>query len=62
MTKLFILPILLSLAWALFLNYNGIPLKQGKKGFLYIIGISLTIFFALAFLLWLTAGQNVMAV
>lgn len=62
MTKLFILPILLSLAWALFLNYNGIPLKQGKKGFLYIIGISLTIFLALAFLLWLTAGQNIKAV
>ncbi|MCL1048755.1 hypothetical protein L2755_03770 [Shewanella abyssi] len=59
MAKLFIFPLLLSLAWALFLNFNGVPLKQGKKGFIYIIGISLTIILALGFMLWLTAGQNI---
>lgn len=59
MAKLFFLPLLLSLAWALFLNYNGVPLKQGRKGFLYIVGISLTVIFALGFLLWLTADQNI---
>ncbi|WOT06154.1 hypothetical protein [Shewanella youngdeokensis] len=58
MTKLFMIPILLSLFWALFLNFNGVPLKQGKKGFIYIIGISFTIIFALGFLIWLTADQN----
>ncbi|MFT5790245.1 MAG: hypothetical protein ACI8SJ_002374 [Shewanella sp.] len=59
MAKLFFVPLLLSLAWALFLNYNGVPLKRGRTGFIYIIGISLTIIFALGFLLWLTAGQNI---
>ncbi|MCG7570237.1 hypothetical protein MHM89_09870 [Pseudoalteromonas sp. CNC9-20] len=37
---LFILPILLCLLWWLFLHYNGIPLKQGRKGFVYIVAFS----------------------
>ncbi|WP_299007360.1 hypothetical protein [uncultured Shewanella sp.] len=59
MTKLFILPALLSLGWILFLSYHGIPLKQGKTGFIYIISISATIIIALTLLLWLTSGQNI---
>ncbi|MCF2862412.1 MULTISPECIES: hypothetical protein [Pseudoalteromonas] len=37
---LFILPILLCLLWWLFLHYNRIPLKQGRKGFVYIVAFS----------------------
>ncbi|QLE84777.1 MULTISPECIES: hypothetical protein [Shewanella] len=58
MTKLFFLPIILCLFWTLFLHLNGVPLKQGKKGFIYIIAISMTLILSLLFLLWLTAGQN----
>ncbi|USD38535.1 MULTISPECIES: hypothetical protein [Ferrimonas] len=31
--RLFLLPIVLSLLWCLFLTVNGYSLKQGKKGF-----------------------------
>ncbi|WP_105199687.1 MULTISPECIES: hypothetical protein [unclassified Pseudoalteromonas] len=38
---LFLLPVILCAAWWLFLNANNIPLKQGRKGFFYIIIFSL---------------------
>ena len=39
MIKLFFLvPVLLCIAWFYFLNANKIPLKQGKMGFVYILG------------------------
>ncbi|MFY8274206.1 hypothetical protein AAEU32_08775 [Pseudoalteromonas sp. SSDWG2] len=33
---LFLLPVVLCLGWWMFLNANNVPLKQGKKGFIYI--------------------------
>ncbi len=58
MARLFLLPILLCLLWSLFLYLNGVPLKQGKKGFIYIIVISAAVILSLGALLWLTKGQN----
>ena len=40
---LFILPIILCLAWYFFLTYYAVPIKQGKKGFIYILIFSLFI-------------------
>ncbi|TMO05295.1 hypothetical protein CWB60_13525 [Pseudoalteromonas sp. S327] len=37
---LFLLPILLCFLWFLFLRHYGVPIKQGKKGFLYILAFS----------------------
>lgn len=34
---LFLLPIVLCVAWYLFLKHNRVPIKQGKKGFVYIL-------------------------
>ena len=34
---LFLLPILLRIAWFWFLRSNQVPLKQGKQGFIYIL-------------------------
>lgn len=58
MAKMFFLPILLTLGWTLFLHLNGVPLKQGKKGYIYIIAICGTIIGCLGLLLWITSGQN----
>ncbi|WP_372760414.1 hypothetical protein [Pseudoalteromonas sp.] len=38
---LFLLPIILSLGWYFFLRHNGVPIKQGKKGFVYILLFSI---------------------
>lgn len=59
MAKFFLLPIILCLLWTGFLHFNGVPLKQGKKGFVYIIAISASIIFSLTLLLWITAEQNI---
>ncbi|WP_404338509.1 hypothetical protein [Pseudoalteromonas mariniglutinosa] len=37
---LFLLPVVLCLAWYFFLKKNGVPIKQGKKGFIYILILS----------------------
>jgi hypothetical protein len=37
---LFLLPIILCLGWYFFLRHYAIPLKQGKKGFVYILVFS----------------------
>ncbi len=37
---MFLLPIVLCLLWFFFLKQNNLSLKQGKKGFLYILGFS----------------------
>ncbi|WP_169712996.1 MULTISPECIES: hypothetical protein [Oceanisphaera] len=39
MARLFLLPLLPALLWSLFLFYNHIPLKQGARGFYWIIGL-----------------------
>ncbi|GGW64973.1 hypothetical protein [Alishewanella tabrizica] len=33
---LFLLPVLMCLGWFLFLRHYQIPLKQGRRGFIYI--------------------------
>lgn len=55
MTKLFLIPLILCLLWTLFLKTNGLPLAQGKRGYIYIIAISGTLILLLMLLLWLTA-------
>ncbi|WP_033017574.1 hypothetical protein [Pseudoalteromonas sp. BSi20652] len=37
---LFLFPIVLCLGWYLFLRYNNVPIKEGKKGFMYILAFS----------------------
>ncbi|WP_024612651.1 hypothetical protein [Pseudoalteromonas sp. TB64] len=37
---LFLLPIVLCLGWYFFLRKNDVPIKQGKKGFMYILAFS----------------------
>lgn len=44
----FLLPILMSLVWYLFLRQNQIPIKQGMRGFAYILAFNLI----LALVLW----------
>lgn len=46
---LFLLPIILCLVWYFFLKKNGVPIKQGKKGFIYILSFSalILVFFVL---------------
>ncbi|MDX1269273.1 MAG: hypothetical protein R3311_18025 [Oceanisphaera sp.] len=39
MTRLFLLPLLPALFWYFFLLYNQIPVKQGARGFYWIIGL-----------------------
>ena len=39
MARMFLIPLLLALGWWAFLLYFRIPLKQGAKGFYWIIGI-----------------------
>ncbi len=41
--------------WALYLNANGWSLRQGKKGFFVILGVSGIIGGYLSLMLWLTA-------
>lgn len=55
MTRLFLIPLILCLLWALFLKANRLPLKQGKRGFIYIIAISASLILIMMTLLWLTA-------
>lgn len=55
MTKLFLIPLILCFLWTLFLKANGLPLAQGKRGYIYIIAISGTLILLLMLLLWLTA-------
>lgn len=40
MRLLFLLPVLLCFGWYYFLRANGVPLKQGKRGFIYILVFS----------------------
>ncbi|MGY3903130.1 hypothetical protein ACW5XF_11755 [Aeromonas lusitana] len=39
MARMFLIPLLLALGWWAFLVYFRIPLKQGAKGFYWIIGL-----------------------
>ncbi|MBE0385034.1 hypothetical protein [Pseudoalteromonas luteoviolacea] len=37
---LFLLPLILCFGWYYFLKVNGVPIKQGKRGFIYILAFS----------------------
>ncbi|NYR13392.1 hypothetical protein HC000_13065 [Pseudoalteromonas sp. MIP2626] len=37
---LFLLPIILCLGWCFFLRHHGVPIKKGKRGFVYILAFS----------------------
>jgi hypothetical protein len=51
---LFILPLLLSIAWLLYLRLNRWSLRQGLQGFIYIAIISGFIALIYTLLWWLT--------
>ena len=54
MFKFFLLPLLLSILWFAFLQYNNWTIQQGKKGFIYII-VGTTAFIAfLTLMMYLT--------
>ncbi|MBY6064730.1 hypothetical protein CWI80_07625 [Pseudidiomarina sediminum] len=54
---LFLIPLLLGLLWWVYLMTNGWTLKQGRKGFLYILIFSVVIAVFYGVLLWLTGRQ-----
>ncbi|BCV27510.1 MULTISPECIES: hypothetical protein [Shewanella] len=55
MARLLFLPIILSLFWIAFLHFNNVPLAQGKRGFIWIIGVSGALIALLSLAIWLTA-------
>ncbi|WP_174216927.1 hypothetical protein [Moritella yayanosii] len=54
MFKFFLLPLLLSILWFAFLQYNDRTIQQGKKGFLYIIGGTTTLIAFFSLMIFLT--------
>ena len=52
---LFVLPLVLCLAWMLYLKANNYSLKQGKQGFIYILIFSAVIAAVYTVLMYLTA-------
>lgn len=50
---LFLIPLVLCIIWFLYLRANGYTMKQGKKGFVYILAFSAAIagFYTLLMLL-----------
>lgn len=53
---LFLLPILLCLGWIYFLRSNGVSLKQGKKGFIYILVFSSFVLGFFVLMMYLTGS------
>lgn len=51
---LFLLPLLLSIVWLLYLRLNGWSLRQGLRGFIYIAIVSGFIALIYTLLWWLT--------
>lgn len=58
MAGLFLLPIISSIFWVLYLHVHGIPFKRGEKGFLYIFAASVLLILTLSILLWTTQQFN----
>ncbi|MBY5990566.1 hypothetical protein [Ferrimonas balearica] len=52
--RLFLIPLVLSLLWFVYLQVNGYSLKQGKQGFIYILVFSSGLLGVMSLLLWLT--------
>ncbi len=55
--RLFLVPLLLCLLWYVYLQINGYSLKQGQKGFIYILVFSAGLLGVMSLLLWLTNTQ-----
>lgn len=51
---LYLVPILMSIIWLLYLKQRGLTVKQGAKGFAYIIGFNLIIALSLWLIMLLT--------
>ncbi|MBL4741539.1 hypothetical protein DEU29_11276 [Idiomarina aquatica] len=51
---IFLIPLVLSLAWIVYLQLNGWTLKQGLKGFGYIAIFSTVIAVFYTLMMWLT--------
>ncbi|KFZ30292.1 membrane protein [Pseudidiomarina salinarum] len=51
---LFLIPLVLSILWIVYLQINGHSLRQGLRGFIYIAIISAFIAVVYTLLLWLT--------
>ena len=56
MTRLFLFPLLLALAWLIIVLYWRIPWTQGKRGLYWILGVSGGLASTLALMMWLTSG------
>jgi len=54
MFKFFLLPLILSILWLGFLQYNNWSIQQGKKGFIYIIGGTTAIIAFFSLMIFLT--------
>ena len=54
MFKFFLLPLILSILWFAFLQYNDWTIQQGKKGFIYIICGTSAIIAFLSLMMYLT--------
>lgn len=51
---LFLIPLILSVAWFVYLRLHGWTLRQGLKGFIYIAAFSAFIAVFYTLMLWLT--------
>ncbi|MCP3428923.1 hypothetical protein [Opacimonas viscosa] len=54
---LFLIPLVLSTMWILYLKANNYSLKQGKQGFIYILIFSSVIALFYMIMMWLTQAQ-----
>ncbi len=54
MGRFFLLPLLASLGWYLYLYYRGYSLRQGLRGFIWILVVSTMLAAIFAGLMWLT--------
>ncbi|WP_169929463.1 hypothetical protein [Pseudidiomarina aestuarii] len=51
---LFLIPLVLSVLWFIYLRVNGWTLRQGLRGFIYILIFSSFVAIVYTLLLWLT--------
>ena len=51
---LYLIPVVMCVIWYWYLQQRGFSVKQGQKGFAYIIGFNLIIALSLWLLMWLT--------
>ena len=52
--RFFLLPLLACLGWYLYLYYRGYSLRQGLRGFIWILVVSTTLAALFTLLMWLT--------